>query len=311
MRFSSALFSRVITAYIIVCLFVALLSSGGRVDAQTTCTALPTDKGLATSDVSATSAGTYYVWARIMAPDSTNNSVFVQVNNTLCNVNMGDSSIPANTWTWVGYRDNNAASRVSTNLVSGTNKLYVAGRENGVKVDKVIFTANSSCTPTGFGENCTTNQPDTTKPSTPANLTSSGVTQTSLNLNWTASTDDKAVTGYEIYRNGTKLATNATTNSYTNTGLTAGTTYSYYVVAYDAAGNKSTPSNTIQVTTTQATSTKIGDLNNDTKIDVLDLSFMLSNWDPTGSKPKTAADINNDNKVDVLDLSALLSNWGK
>jgi hypothetical protein len=38
---------------------------------------------------------------------------------------------------------------------------------------------------------------------------------------------------------------------------------------------------------------------------------MLSNWDPTGSKPKTAADINNDNKVDVLDLSALLSNWGK
>jgi hypothetical protein len=57
--------------------------------------------------------------------------------------------------------------------------------------------------------------------------------------------------------------------------------------------------------------TKTGDLNNDNKVDVLDLSILLSNWDPTASKPKSIADINNDNKVDVLDLSALLSNWGK
>jgi hypothetical protein len=56
--------------------------------------------------------------------------------------------------------------------------------------------------------------------------------------------------------------------------------------------------------------TKTGDLNSDNKVDVLDLSVLLSGWDPTGSKPKNAADINNDNKVDVLDLSALLSNWG-
>ena len=54
---------------------------------------------------------------------------------------------------------------------------------------------------------------DTTAPSVPASLTSSNVTQTGATISWTASTDNVAVTGYEIYRNGVKIGTSATASS--------------------------------------------------------------------------------------------------
>jgi hypothetical protein len=63
--------------------------------------------------------------------------------------------------------------------------------------------------------------------------------------------------------------------------------------------------------TSTPTTGKIGDLNNDNKVDVLDLSKLLSLWDPYATKPKSNADLNNDNKVDIIDMSSLLSNWGK
>ncbi|MFZ2170635.1 MAG: hypothetical protein WAW61_13490, partial [Methylococcaceae bacterium] len=55
---------------------------------------------------------------------------------------------------------------------------------------------------------------------------------------WAASSDNVVVTGYKIYRNGVQIAT-ATTTSYSNTGLSASTAYTYTVSAYDAAGNVS------------------------------------------------------------------------
>ncbi|MBE9575979.1 reprolysin-like metallopeptidase [Flavobacterium proteolyticum] len=89
---------------------------------------------------------------------------------------------------------------------------------------------------------------DTTAPSTPTNLTASGTTQTSTNLSWTASTDNVGVTGYDVYR-GTTLLTTVTGTTYTATGLTASTAYSFTVRAKDAAGNISASSNTVNVTT--------------------------------------------------------------
>ncbi|MFD2353903.1 fibronectin type III domain-containing protein [Nonomuraea ferruginea] len=96
---------------------------------------------------------------------------------------------------------------------------------------------------------------DTTPPTAPAGLTASGTTTTGTSLTWTASTDDTGVTGYEILRapgasGGTfaQAGTSATT-SFTDTGLTAGTTYRYQVRARDAAGNVSPVSNTVQITT--------------------------------------------------------------
>ena len=92
---------------------------------------------------------------------------------------------------------------------------------------------------------------DTTPPSTPTGLAASGTTSTSTVLNWNASTDNVGVTGYNVFRNGTQVGTSATTG-YTDTGLTASTSYSYTVKAHDAAGNISAASNTATTTTGSA-----------------------------------------------------------
>ncbi|WP_155370582.1 endo-1,4-beta-xylanase [Catellatospora vulcania] len=100
---------------------------------------------------------------------------------------------------------------------------------------------------------------DTQAPTTPSNLASSGVTSSSVNLSWTASTDNVGVSGYDILRApGTSGGTFAqvgtsTTASFGDTGLTASTAYRYQVRARDAAGNTSAVSNTVTVTTSGGT----------------------------------------------------------
>src|SRR3989339_256379 len=89
---------------------------------------------------------------------------------------------------------------------------------------------------------------DTTAPSAPTNLTANAVSFAQISLAWNTSTDNVGVTGYSIFRNNTKIA-NVTTNTYHNTGLTASTTYSYTIKAYDGAGNTSANSNTATATT--------------------------------------------------------------
>ncbi len=91
---------------------------------------------------------------------------------------------------------------------------------------------------------------DTTPPTVPTNLTATATSGTAISLTWSASTDNVGVTGYKIYRGGTQIATSAT-NSYSDTGLTANTTYTYTVAAYDAAGNTSAQSTAASATTTQ------------------------------------------------------------
>ena len=76
---------------------------------------------------------------------------------------------------------------------------------------------------------------DTTAPSAPTNLTATAVSSSQINLSWYASTDNVGVTGYKIFRGGTLLTT-VTGASYSNTGLSSSTSYSYYVRSVDAAG---------------------------------------------------------------------------
>jgi chitodextrinase len=89
---------------------------------------------------------------------------------------------------------------------------------------------------------------DTTVPSTPTSLVASAISSSAINLSWSASTDNVGVTGYKIFRGGIQIAT-AATNSYSDTGLTASTAYSYTVSAYDAAGNTSAQSSSASATT--------------------------------------------------------------
>ncbi|BDX39082.1 hypothetical protein CYCD_24370 [Tenuifilaceae bacterium CYCD] len=96
---------------------------------------------------------------------------------------------------------------------------------------------------------------DTQAPTAPTNLAASSIAQTTLTLSWTASTDNVGVTGYDVYKNGTLLAS-TTSTTYSVTGLTAGTSYSFYVKAKDASSNISSASNTISVTTTAVSDTE-------------------------------------------------------
>lgn len=106
-----------------------------------------------------------------------------------------------------------------------------------------------------------TTSADTTKPTTPTALTAAVVSNNQVNLSWMASTDAVGVTGYRIERcigttctNYVQIAT-STTPAYSNTGLTAATSYRYRVRANDAAGNLSSYSSVVTAVT-QATDTQ-------------------------------------------------------
>lgn len=94
---------------------------------------------------------------------------------------------------------------------------------------------------------------DTQPPTAPAGLAVTGTTSSSASLSWSPSTDNVGVTGYHVYRAGTLVGSTAGT-SYTDTGLSAATAYSYTVKAYDAAGNLSPASNTATATTQASSS---------------------------------------------------------
>lgn len=89
---------------------------------------------------------------------------------------------------------------------------------------------------------------DTTAPTVPGSPAASGTTTTQTTITWAASTDSVGVTAYDVYRAGILIAT-VTSNSYTNTGLASGTTYSFTVRARDAAGNVSGASPAVTVNT--------------------------------------------------------------
>ena len=145
----------------------------------------------------------------------------------------------------------------------GTTRMRVSMKYNGIP---------TSCEAFSYGQvedytvNIVAGTPDTTAPTTPTNLVASGTTASSTNLSWTASTDNVGVTGYDVYQ-GTTLKATVTTTSYTVTGLTAATAYTFSVKAKDAAGNISASSNTVNVTTSSVTyCTSQGNNTNDERI---------------------------------------------
>ena len=102
----------------------------------------------------------------------------------------------------------------------------------------------------------TTAATDTSAPTVPTGLTATATSSSQINLAWQASTDNVGVTGYSIYRcsgAGCSPATNVGTatsgTSFSNTGLTASTTYTYAVTASDAVGNESAKSTLAAATT--------------------------------------------------------------
>jgi hypothetical protein len=98
---------------------------------------------------------------------------------------------------------------------------------------------------------------DSQPPTSPAGLTAVAASFSTINLSWTASTDNVGVIGYNVYRSTTSgftptaanLIGQTTGTAYSDGGLGTGTFY-YQVIARDAAGNTSPPSNEASATVT-------------------------------------------------------------
>lgn len=275
------------------------------------CSALPTDKGTDTLTVNAPTTATYRVWSRIMAPDATNNTFLMQVDQTYCNVPVGGgTNIPANTWTWVNYQNGSSASTVDLNLASGQHTVTLAGQGAGVKVDRLIFTTDTSCVPTGTGDNCAT---------APATITLSGVSdgQTlSGGVPVGASlANASGVSKVDFYIDNTLNSTDTTApycmagdngstcNNVDTTQIANGSHTIKAVATY--SGGTLTATATVTVSNSNP-SQKTGDINNDGSVNIFDLSILLSKWGTTDA----ASDLNKDGTVNVFDLSILLSHWG-
>ena len=117
---------------------------------------------------------------------------------------------------------------------------------DSVEIDNVLITNLTS---------------DTTPPSIISDLSAASVAETTLTLNWTAATDNVAVTDYGVFKDGSLESLTANANTYEVTGLTPGNSYNFTVYSIDAANNLSLVSNTLNETTIDVTApTAISDL---------------------------------------------------
>ena len=141
---------------------------------------------------------------------------------------------------------------IPTSSTQTATRMRVSLKYNGIP---------TSCEAFSYGEvedytvNITGNTADTQAPTAPTNLAASNVTETTVDLSWTASTDNVGVTGYDVYQGASLLGT-VTGTTANVTGLTESTAYSFTVYAKDAAGNVSSVSNTVNVTTATAPDTQ-------------------------------------------------------
>ncbi|MBQ0736873.1 GEVED domain-containing protein [Mesonia mobilis] len=137
---------------------------------------------------------------------------------------------------------------VPSSALEGATRMRVSMKYNGIP---------TACESFSYGEvedytvTISGGTADTEAPSAPTNLSANNVTETTVDLSWSASTDNVGVTGYDVYQ-GSSLLGSVTGTTTQITGLTANTSYSFYVEAKDAEGNISAASNTVSVTTSGA-----------------------------------------------------------
>jgi fibronectin type 3 domain-containing protein len=152
------------------------------------------------------------------------------------------------------YKGSSASSLYVIATVTGTsysNSNHAAGTTYyyAVAASDANNNISAQCTPVAV----TTQPPDTTPPSVPANLTGSAVSPNQVNLAWSPSTDNVAVTGYKVYRGNSQtnmyFIGQVTSTAYSDLSTAGNKTYYYAVAANDARNNTSEKSAAIPVTT--------------------------------------------------------------
>lgn len=201
------------------------------------------------------------------------NHIFFDVSNTNFTITAGSTDTVAPTaptlaasgttetttnLSWSGATDNvavtgydvyqNGAFKASTALTSYVVTGLSASTNYTFTVRAKDAAGNASVDSNVENVTTLTPVPDTTAPTAPS-LSASGTTQTTTNLSWSGATDNVAVIGYDVFRNGILIGSTTTATTFAVTGLVASTTYTFNVIAKDAAGNVSVNSNTVSVTT--------------------------------------------------------------
>jgi chitodextrinase len=133
---------------------------------------------------------------------------------------------------------------------TGTNTFYsVTGLLSGNSYEFTVIAKDASGNFSSLSNTANVSTPDNEAPTAISNLSASNTSDSSTILSWSASTDNVGISHYQIYRDGVSIANNITATSYTATGLAAETAYSFVVVAFDDAGNFSSNSNVVNITT--------------------------------------------------------------
>jgi hypothetical protein len=149
----------------------------------------------------------------------------------------------------------------SVAISSGTPTATFTYTPASTGVKTISTTNNGGLTPAASIAYTSNAAGDVTAPTQTGTITVGTVTSTSIQITWPAGADNVAVTSYETSPNGTTWTDRGNVLTYTFTGLTASTSYTFRVRAKDAAGNVSTPALQVtQSTAAAATVTYLSDI---------------------------------------------------
>ncbi len=193
--------------------------------------------GTATFGVNVPAAGTWFLWVRLYGANASSNAWFESVDGA------ARASIAASTngaWTWVAGR--------SYTLTQGLHSVELGGYEAQARADRVLLTNDPSFVPT--------EQPvdDQAAPAAPTGFTATAG-NAQITLNWTNPVDVDFAKAVVRYRTDGKYPvspvdgfavteepnTPGSADTFLQTGLANGTTYSFSIFAVDASGNASAP----------------------------------------------------------------------
>jgi chitodextrinase len=234
--------------------------------AQAAAGACPTPVyGTDTLQITVPTTGVYTVWARMQAPDITNNAFDLQIDGTtdaggITCFSAGGGTMSTNTWNWVNYHDgvSNSAHLMSVSLTAGTHNLLLLGSMPGVSVDRVeLLGAGSTCSPLGLGDLCAPANvaPPVVSFVSPSN---NAIVSGALPISVDATSDPTAapvgIMKVVIKIDGTAIATDTTPDvnglypaTWDTTLSTNNSTHKIDAIATDSQNNSTTSSITVTV----------------------------------------------------------------
>lgn len=146
-----------------------------------------------------------------------------------------------------GYKIYNNNVQIATSTLNSYSNIGLASSATYI-YNISAFDAAGNVSATSTSVSAITPVVDLIAPTVPTGLVAVIKASNKVKLTWNVSTDNVAVKGYRVMRNGTVIGTSKN-NDYSDATVATSTTYLYSVLAYDAAGNASAPSTALSVTT--------------------------------------------------------------